>query len=387
MDIIKEIKENAEVVLKGTLSSSVVEKFYEKAVEGAVKEVSLPGFRKGHVPQKKVIEEVGAGFLWKDAAEKALSEETQEMLTKEEVFPIAPLTLSLKTRGDGTEKGDVDFEIVALVAPTCELADYKEIAKSVLNTLPKEDTQKEESQAKQAFRTQIRALAKGNIAAAGGVETEDKTKDASDKKDTENKEDSQDKNADTPLTDEEAKTAGFENGAALEHFIEGEAQKAVADRVQQKRRGAVAEALITKASCSIPHFIVSEEAGALLEMFKKDVTAQNTQWSDYLSRAGKSEEQVKEELKVSARKRVVLDIIFAKIIKEEKPELTEDDKKKESEFAHKLVEQGVEHQQAHTYAHEQFMREKLWESLGIKINLPETKKTTENTSEEKKKKP
>lgn len=348
LSIKREDRADSEVVLKGSLPAKTIEQFYEKAVSDAVKHVTVSGFRKGHAPRERVIEEVGEAFLWKDAAERALRDEVEDVLTKEKLTPLVPLALSFKS---AEPRADVEFEIMVVTPPTCTIDDYKNIASVALAGLsPSENVEKEQGDAKRAFRTQVRAITK--------MSKSEEVKEG-DAKENEDK-------ADEPLTDEEAKLVGFENGEAAEFFIAGEAEKAVADRNQQKKRGAVADALIEKAVCAIPTVLVEEEARGLLETFKRDVASQNLEWGDYLKRVGKSEEQVKEDLKPSAKKRITLDLVFGNIIREEKLELTEEDKKAEDKFAHKLSHQGVDHDRAHQYAREQFMREKVWETLGIK---------------------
>lgn len=114
MQITKTKKKGAEIVLAGTLPSKDIEARYDAAVKAAVKEVELPGFRKGHVPKERVIEEVGKNFLWKDAAERVLRDALEDILMKEEVRPIAPLALSLKDPKHGE---DVLFEITAITPP------------------------------------------------------------------------------------------------------------------------------------------------------------------------------------------------------------------------------------------------------------------------------
>jgi len=347
MDIIKTKKQGAEVVLAGTLSSKDIEKFYDKALKAAVREVSVAGFRKGHVPEERVIQEVGKDFLWKDAADRALKDQLEDILTKEDVRPIAPLSLSLKNTTHGE---DVSFEITAITPPTVKIENYKDIATKALAALPKEEKDKEIADAKRAFRTQVRAINKM------AKPEEVKEGDAKENEDT----------SDKPLTDDEAKLVGFENGKAVEHFIEGEAEKAVADRAMQKKRGGIAEALIEAAEHEIPHILVQEESRALLDTFKKEVTAQGLEWNDYLTRVKKTEEDVKKDLAPNAEKRIVLDLVFAHIINTEKFELSDEEKKQVDEFAKKLTEQDVEEHRAKAYATEQFLREKVWEALGIK---------------------
>lgn len=345
MQITKTIRPDAEVAISGVLPKKTVETFYEQAVAAALKEVAVPGFRKGHVPKERVIEEVGESFLWKDAAERALRDTLDDILKKEEVHPILPLALSLTTN---EPRADVAFEIVATTAPTCTIGDYKAVAAQALGALPTEDVSGEEAQARAAFRTQVRAL----IALQKGDAVKEGDAKANEEK------------ADTPLSDDEAKHVGFENADAAEFFIAGEATKAVADRAQQKKRGAIAEALIAEATCALPRFLVSEEARSMLELFKKDIVAQGMEWNTYLSRVNKTEEQVRADFVPNAGKRITLELVFGEILQAEKLALTEEDKKKTEELAHKLVDQGVEHQRAHQYANESFLREKVWGVLG-----------------------
>ncbi|XKT74672.1 MAG: trigger factor [Patescibacteria group bacterium UBA2163] len=351
MNITKTKKEGAEVVLSGTLASKDVEKFYDTALKAAVKEVELPGFRKGNVPEDRVVQEVGQNFLWKDAAERALKETLTDILKQEEVQPIAPLSLSIKDPEHGS---DVAFEITAITPPTVEITGYEKIAQDALATLPEQEREKQLNDAKQAFRTQIRAINKmakpEEVAEGDAKENEDK--------------------AEEPITDEEAKMIGFENGTAVEHFIEGEAEKSVADRAMQEKRGAVAEALIAAAQYDIPQVLTQEETRALLQAFKEDVKKQGLEWEDYLKRVNKTEEEVTTDLAPNAEKRIVLDLVFAHIVREEKLSLNEEDKKRQATFVKRLTDQGVDENRAQSYAAEQFLREKAWEFLSPTLIAP-----------------
>lgn len=365
MDIKKETKENAEVVLSGILPAKDIEPYWDNALNAAQKELNLPGFRKGHVPTEKVIEEVGAGYLWKEAAEMALKEALPEVLEKQEVMPIMPLGLSLKK----AEKGeDVSFEITAVTPPACEAGDYKKAVKEALDALPKEDAAKEKTEAVHAFRTQVRAISK--------MKNPEEVKEGDAKENAEK--------ADEPLNDDEAKVAGFENGKAIEHFIDGEADKAVAERSNQKKRAAVAEALITAATAQIPKAIIEDETKALVDVFKRDVVNQGMEWNEYLKRVNKDEQAVQNDLRPQAEKRITLDLVFGEIIKQEKIQLGEEEKKKEEEIAQALLKQEVPHDRALAYAKEQLLREKVWEFLGVKIKTPEPEKKKEEKKPETK---
>lgn len=347
MNIKKETQGNATVVLSGTLAANDIEKFWDTALKTAQKEVAIPGFRKGHVPEERLLQEVGEEFLWKQAADMALKDVLPEMLAQEGVTPITPLGLSLKADVKGK---DVSFEITVITPPTCDAGDYREAAKKALETLPAEDFEKEKASAIEAFRMQVRAISKmktpENVAEGDAKENEEK--------------------AAVPLTDDEAKFAGFENGKAIEHFIDGEAEKAVKDRSLQKRRGAIAEAIIAEAKADIPNVLIEEETKSLMQMFQRDVVNQGLEWNDYLKRVKKDDDAVRTDLRPQAEKRITLDLAFGEIIKKEALKLGEEDKAKEDEIAHALAKQEVPHEQAHHYAKEQLLREKIWEVLGAK---------------------
>ena len=332
----KDRRKNAEVSITGALPKEKIHAHTEKTLSRIQKEVELPGFRKGKVPAEKVREYVGEKALWKEAAESALREEVENILKEHEVLPIMPVGASL---GVAEVDADVPFEIVAIVAPTAKIPDYKAVAEKAAEKVPSTDEEKEIEAAKASYRAQARAMVKSEVDPSTGLR------------------------ASGPLSDDEAKKLGFENAAAFEFFLTGEAEHAVKERELQKKRGAIAEALIQKSECDIPRVLVMDEAARLLEATKKDIVRQGFQFNEYLKQTGKTEEQIREELEKPAEQRVALDLIFAEIARKEdaKPDAAEEDR-----LAHALQSQGVDHETAHRYIRQVTMREKVWEILGAK---------------------
>lgn len=324
----KSKQKNAEILIAGTLPKESVVEMVQKTLSRIHREIELPGFRKGKASIEKVREYVGEKALWKEASEAALKNQVEEILKEHEVMPIMPVSASLKASDIDM---DVPFEIIAVVAPTCVIKEFKEIAKKAEHSLPKMDEVKEQEAALQALRTQARSMTQST----GEPEA--------------------------LLTDDEAKKLGFENSIAVEHFLKEESERAVKERELQKRRAAIAEALIQKAECDIPRIMVSDEARALVDATKRDVAAQGLPFNEYLARIGKTEEQIQKELEVPAEKRVALDLIFGEIARSEK---IVGDEKEEERLSHALVEQGVDHERAHQYVRATVMREKVWELLG-----------------------
>ncbi len=324
----KDVRANAEVSISGTLPKEAVSAEVEKVLARIQKELTLPGFRQGKAPAEKVREQVGEKALWREAAETALNKGLESLLKEHEVMPLMPVSASINA---GDVDADVTFEIIAIVAPTCSIKDFKKVAADALAKIPADDAAKEKETALKALRAQARQM----------TQTE----------------------GEGEFSDEDAKKLGFESGAVLEHFLKEESERAVGEREVQKKRGAIAEALITNASCSIPRIMILDEAKNLLDATKRDIASQGVPFNDYLKRAGKTEEDITKELQNPAEKRVALDIIFAEIAQTEKIEA---DAKEEERLSHALVQQGVPHDRAHSYVRTMVMREKIWEMLGAK---------------------
>lgn len=324
----KEKRKNAVVSITGTLQKETIERATEKTLIKIQREITLPGFRKGTAPLGHVRANIGEKALWKESAESALRDELENTLKENDVTPLMPVSATLDIAEAGS---DASFEIIAIVAPTCSIENYKETAERALKKLEPLDFEKEKPQALAALRAQSRQM------------TRSKTE--------------------GPLTDEEAKKLGFENSAAVELFLKEESERAVRDREVQRKRSAIAEALIEKAACDLPRVLIREEASSLLEAMKRDIASQNVAFNEYLKNRNKSEEEVVKELEAPAEKRVCLDLVFVEIARAEK--ITADEKEEER-LAHALVQQGVDQLTASRYVRATVMREKVWELLGAK---------------------
>lgn len=331
----KEKRKNALVSITGALPKEEIEKATEKTLLSVQKELHLPGFRKGTAPLGHVRAHIGEKALWREAAERVLRNSVEEILKENEVVPMMPVNIGLTPVDEGA---DMPFEIVAVVSPTCSVENYRQTAEKALKKLDPLDFEKEKEQALASMRAQSRQMTQSK--------------------------------GEGSLTDEEAKKLGFENSAAVELFIHDEAEKAVKDRDNQRKRSAIAEALLEKAACDLPQVLIHQEASQLLEATKRDVAGQGMPFNEYLKRRGKTEAEILAELESPAEKRVCLDLIFAEIARAEKIEA---DAKDEERLAHALVGQGVDHDAAHRYVRATVMREKVWDILGAPAisKLPE----------------
>lgn len=337
MNTTVEKKPHAETVVSGILKTAQIDAHFGRAVDRFVRNIELPGFRKGKAPKERVLQEVGDVSIWREAAEAALRDELADILKSHSLVPILTPTVSLAATDAHV---DVPFSITVVTAPTVEIKDYKASAAAALKKLEKLDPTKERTGALASLNTQVRAMLQ--------------------------------KSDDTPITDDEAKKIGFENVAALNHFIDGEADKAVEQFDAQRRRSAVAEHLLADATTVVPHVFIQEEARAMLETTKQEIARQGLPFNEYLSKRGKTEAEILDEMLPTAEKRVALDLVFAKIADTEK---IKPDEKELHRVAHALMHQGAPEDRAHQYGAEMSIREQIWIALGVSEPKPKEEKS------------
>jgi len=319
-------------VVTGTLRAADIDAGFAKALDRFVKEIELPGFRKGKAPKERVLQEVGDVSIWREAAESALREKLGDILDAEKLVPVLPPSIILSV---GEAQQDVPFTITVTTPPTVEIKDAKKVAGDALKKLEKLDREKELGEARKSLSLQTRTMLQI---------TEERA-----------------------LTDDESKKLGFENTAALEHFLDGEAEKAVENYDDQRKRGAVATALVEAATADAPEVMIADEARAMLESTKKNLADQGMPFNEYLEKRGVTEAQVMEEMKPQAEKRVFMDLIFAKVAEEYTLKPDDADTHR---VAHALMKQGVPDHAAHQYGAEVSIREQVWIALGVALPKP-----------------
>ena len=89
------------------------------------KDMELPGFRKGVVPEKIIRERMGELALWEEAATDALSEVLAEIFRAEKLDVIGrPRVEALKL----APENPAEFKVTLSLYPELTLPDYKKIA-------------------------------------------------------------------------------------------------------------------------------------------------------------------------------------------------------------------------------------------------------------------
>ena len=117
-----EKKEGNEGLLKVTVPAEKVNKALDQAFKKVVKQINVPGFRKGKVPRPIFEQRFGVEAIYQDAVDILLPEAYGEAIEETKINPVAQPEINVTQ----IEKGkDFEFEATVTVEPEVKLGDYK----------------------------------------------------------------------------------------------------------------------------------------------------------------------------------------------------------------------------------------------------------------------
>ncbi|MCJ1656168.1 trigger factor [Staphylococcus sp. NRL 16/872] len=117
-----EKKEGNEGLLKVTVPAEKLDKALDQAFKKVVKQINVPGFRKGKVPRPIFEQRFGVEALYQDAVDILLPEAYGEAIDETGINPVAQPEINVTQ----IEKGkDFEFEATVTVEPEVQLGDYK----------------------------------------------------------------------------------------------------------------------------------------------------------------------------------------------------------------------------------------------------------------------
>lgn len=119
-----EKKEGNEGILTITVSAERFDEALDQAFKKVVKDVTLPGFRKGKVPRHIFEKRFGIEALYQDAVDIILPDAYAEAVEQTEIFPVDQPKIDIEE----IEKGkDLVFVCEVTVKPEVKLGEYKGI--------------------------------------------------------------------------------------------------------------------------------------------------------------------------------------------------------------------------------------------------------------------
>lgn len=390
-----EKKEGNEGLLTVTVPAEKVNKALDQAFKKVVKQINVPGFRKGKVPRPIFEQRFGVEALYQDAIDILLPDAYGEAIDETDIKPVAQPEVSVTQ----IEKGkDFIFEATVTVEPEVKLGDYKGLE------IEKQETELSDDELQEAIDHSLGHLAEMVVKEDGVVENGDTVNiDFSGSVDGEEFEGGQAEGYDLEIgsgsfipgfeeqlegmkVDEEkdvvvtfpeeyhaeelaGKEATFKTKVNEIKFKEVpeltdeianelDAEANTVDEYKENLRKRLAgqkatdaenvekEEAITKATdnttIDIPEAMVNTELDRMVSEFAQRIQQQGLDLQTYFQISGQDETQLREQMKDDAEQRVKTNLTLTAIAEAEKIEATDEDIDKELEKMSKQFNISVE---------------------------------------------
>ena len=287
---------NSQVEISVIIPIAEVETFRKKAIAQFKETVEIDEFRKGHVPESKLIEHVGETGLLAQMADEALTESYASIITQSNINPIGRPTIQITKLAP---ENDVEYVITTDVMPTITLDDVKKIAKEKNKTaLETAVTDEEVEKALKEIR-QMRAHQKMH---EDGVDHHDHNHQNIDEKDL-------------PEVDEAfVKSLGnFESVEDFMNKLKENMSKEKEVNAHEKRRIEIIESVIESGIFDMPESIVEFELNKMMEQFKYDLSMSGISIEEYAKQLGKTVNELRNDWHDAAVKRSKMQLALEKI--------------------------------------------------------------------------
>lgn len=268
----------------------------KKAIEHISEGVELPGFRKGHVPEKVILAKIGEGALLEEMAEIAISKAYPKIIVDEKIDALGRPEVHITKIAHGNP---LEFTITTAVFPEIVLPDYKKIAGKVGK---KKDAVIVTDEDVNKTIEQIRRM-KGQQDAMR------------DKKEF-------DESLPLPEIDDAfVKTLGdFHSVDDLKNKLRENILKEKERAEEDKRRIAIMDAIADGTKVEIPDIIIEQETKRMEDELSADIARMGLDFEGYLKQVGKTKEEMHVAWRPDATKRAKIQMIIGKIADAEKLE-------------------------------------------------------------------
>ncbi len=343
---IKKLPRSA-VEITGSISAETMEQYRAQAVKALSENVSIPGFRKGMVPENILISKVGEMPILEEMSELALSRAYIDILIDNKIDAIGKPKVTITKLAKGNP---VEFTAITATVPEVKLPDYKklataEIAKFSSNTIEVTDKDVEDA---------ILRVRKAH-APHEGHDHEKMTPEEHEKAIL----------GSLPEFNDDFVRGLGSDFTDIEDFKKkvremiGDNKK---DEAKEKLRLKIADAISEATEVEIPDVMVETELNRTQSQFESDIERMGVKLDDYLKHAKKSLEDVRKEWTPHAEKKAKLQLILNSIAVKEN--IHPDQKEIDAEVDHIVQHyKDADRERAATYAETVLTNEKVFKFL------------------------
>lgn len=308
---LKELSESS-IEITCEISAEEFEKERPVALKKIGEEVSLPGFRKGHVPENMITQKFGDALILEEMANLAMDRAYSEILTRHKIHAIAMPEVKVTKIAKGNP---FEFTLTFQVMPEIKLPDYKKIAKEVMSV--DEKTEATDEEVEQAVNELRKQFATKNDAGEEVL---------------------------PEVNDELAQKFGpFANVEEFKSKVRESITHEKTNRAREKKRMQAMEKIADGVKVKLPQVLIDGELDRMIGQFKHDVEQMGMKLEDYLATTKKTIEEMRKEWLPDAEKRAKVQIALNEISLAEKIEVLKEDLDRETKFfmeKYKDVEEG-----------------------------------------------
>jgi len=370
--VTREKTENSQAFLRIEMEPAEVEEAMEQSYQRLAKKANIPGFRKGKAPRAVLERYIGKDSLLEDALSNLLPQAYEKALKEQEIEAIANPSIEI------AQTDPMVFKATVPLKPTIELGDYQQIR---LTPEPVELTEDEVSTMIEQLRRQhatwepverpadfddlvaldieshieekpfinqqgvqyqirhdqslpVPGFAEQLSGMKGGEEKEFKLQLPEDYSRAElaGKEAwfkvkvSEIKQQRLPELDDEFASLvnpDLKTLDSLRERISDNLRLMAEEEAKRKFEEKVVEAAVESSQVEFPPVLMEMEIARLLDQQARQLQTSNMGLEEYLKRVGKTEEELREELRPLATKRVTGSLVLGRIAEEEKIEVSD----------------------------------------------------------------
>ncbi len=363
MQVTKKDLPKSQVELTIELSVEEVQPFVDKAAKRIAKDVDIKGFRKGKVPYDVLAKNVGEATIYEEAFNDIVEDVYPKAVEQEDLQVAGKANIDLEKIAPGNP---VVFKATVPLMPNVSLGNYKKV-KVKKGTAKMDDAKFEKTlkdiqkmrakekvvnrEAKEGDKVvldfevkvggvvieggsaQKQPLVIGESQFIPGFEEEIVGLKKDDEKDFElqfpeeyKKEVAGKKGAfhvkvhdvfeiELPeLTDEIAKEMSFENLDKMKEELQKNIMRELEQKEQEKYEKEVIEAMMKEAEIDdVPEQLIEDEAEKMVQESEHEISQQGLKFDDYLEHLGKKRDELKEEFKQNAEKRIQAALVMREL--------------------------------------------------------------------------
>lgn len=323
--------EDSAVEITGEIPADAFEAYRAEVLNHFKETLVIDGFRKGHVPEKIVLERVGEMAILEEMAEHALRKAYPEIIESEKIQAIGRPEITITKIASGNPLG---FTIKQSVMPEVTLPDYKAIAKKVV--VAEKDTPKEVGE------TDVTLVLENLRNERKGMSREGEAPE---------------------LNDAFAQSLGeFKTLDELKTRVKENLEAEARAKSRDKRRIKLVDAILEQTKLALPEVMITRETEGQVNDIRMRIENMGRSWAEYLEHIKKTEEDLKNEARPHAEKHLKTLLVLNEIAKEEKVSVPKEELEEEIKKVLNLYQGADEHATRH-YVEEVMRNEQVFKLL------------------------